>query len=346
MDRLDDHRSGYYRPLISFLYALDHKIWGMDPAKFRATNLALHLLTCLALYGLLRCFVPRGDGPLWAVLFFGIHPANSESVAWIAARNNIAATLLVAASFYLYIKRTRDGRLWAGFPCLFCFFLGLLSKEFAMMLLPTIFLYDRIAGNGARKPLRPCYGYLAFLAALFPVLHIVPDSAVSIVAMRWLYFPMAFLCIAGAWAADRALVRWGRGYGAVIFGATALYLSSYTFILNESLWKNPNTFFRQEVLGFNNHFYLGDLANTYLVLARYSEAESWYLKALDSGADPVSVRKLLGRSYLAMGDFKSAVETLEEIPPTIVEKDLEIQKMLGKAREGLKGLHSLPANQE
>jgi hypothetical protein len=539
MDCPGDYHSGYYRPLINVLYTLDYKIWGLDPGKLRATNLFLHLLTCTILYALLRCFFACGAGPFWGALFFGLHPANTESVSWIAARNNVAVTFLVLLSFYLYLKRTRDGKIWAGFLSLGFFFLALLAKEFAVMLLPIIFLRDRLLGKTSVQDVGPFYGYTAFLlvfvcylflkqygtssilqldgpghlfqslyfapyvftfnlrvifwpyglhnfivaypadwmgweaiagffgvgisawmvwrlrrnrillfsflsfgAALFPVLHIVPTAAVSLVAMRWLYFPMVFLCIAGAWAVAEYVSPGKQVFTSIVLGTVALYLASYTFVLNENLWKHENRFFKQEVLGFDNRFYLADLAtiyhsegrlgdafrffqmalakqesheariqlyvnyaallldlsrprdaliyleraerlrprfedlaglynnkgvayfkmgdysravpffmrairiepdgkdflvnlgNAYSVLKRFPEAVSSYLQALEVGADPVAVRKVLGRTYLAMGNYKNALKTLEKLSLEVVEKEPEISRMLQEARQG------------
>lgn len=359
-ERYGEFHSDYYRPFINLLYTMDYKIWGLEASKFRITNLILHLLACLLLYQLLRLFIKDGMAPFWAVLLFGLHPANTETVSWITSRNNIAVTFFGLLSFYFYVKRDRNPDKWAGFLCLLSFTLALLSKEFALMLLPIFFMYDRILAEKREGTKSTFYGYLALtvivlsylflrrtvtqsavpmpdpthllkalyfapflimynlriiffpyglhcfflgypenyfgweallgflgigfmgwfvwqyrrnrvllfswlslLIALFPVLNVIPTSAVSLVSMRWLYFPMAFLCIAGAWVLNKMLCSDKLLFRSIILGSLTLYLGLYTYVLNENLWKNEERFFKQEVLGFQNDFYLADLATIY-----------------------------------------------------------------------------------
>ena len=55
-NEIGDYHSGYYRPLVNLTYFLDYTLWGMRAPGFRTTNLILHLLTCVLLFGILsRC---------------------------------------------------------------------------------------------------------------------------------------------------------------------------------------------------------------------------------------------------------------------------------------------------
>ncbi len=386
-DRFGDYHSGYYRPLINFLYTVDYKLWGLAPSKFRMTNLILHLLTCLVLYQFLRLFTKESMGLFWVVLLFGLHPANTESVAWITSRNNIAVTLFSILSFYYYIKNDKSPSKWARALCLIFFSIALLSKEFALMLLPILFLYDHVlAGKNNRNllygyfsfvmiilcylflrdfatqsvvrfgdpwqiarglyfmPLLMAYNlriiflpfnlhnfiltypasyfgwktllgwivlgvlvwflwrhrkngillfsWLSFLLALFPVLHVFPTAAVSLVSMRWLYFPMSFLCIAGAVGIHRFLYPSKFAYRHAIAGLMVFYMGAYTYVLNETLWKDESRFFRQEVLGFQNDFYLADLATIYHAEGKNREALQYFEKALQKRTNRASALSL------------------------------------------------------
>ena len=55
-----------------------------------------------------------------------------------------------------------------------------------------------------------------------------------------------------------------------------VYLGSYSYTLNNSLWYNENNFFRQEVLGFRNYYYAGGLAENLLDKKEYQEAEKLF----------------------------------------------------------------------
>ncbi|MEW6668800.1 MAG: glycosyltransferase family 39 protein [Thermodesulfobacteriota bacterium] len=370
--------SGYYRPLTNATYSLDFKIWGLNPAGFRATNLALHLLACILLYLCMRKIVKGTGGPLFAILLFGLHPVNTEAVSWVASRNNILVTLFCLGAFYFYLKRKEDGATWQGLPCLGCFSLALLSKEFAGVFLPILAMCDAFLGPGVRRFRKLLWGYLAFLAillayaaarnaalqglvpwsgrsvedllkalwfapflilenlrivflpwglhnfmitypedwmgreallgfagmillfwllwrgrdrrqllfsslsfliALVPVLHFLPTSVQSVVSMRWLYFPMSFLALAGAWGFRQMEGSRRRSLGHGLGGIILVYFGVYTFILNNNLWKNEENFFHREVVLFQNHFYAGDLARIYHRRGNLAEAERCYRTA-------------------------------------------------------------------
>ncbi|MBN2125339.1 MAG: tetratricopeptide repeat protein [Deltaproteobacteria bacterium] len=378
------HHSGYYRPLINVTYALDYRVWGLWAPGFRLTNLVLHLLSCLVLYRCLRLATGQGVAALIAVLLFGLHPANTESVSWVTSRNNILVTLFCLGSLYFYIRRQRDHRWIDGVLSLLCFAMALLSKEFAVMLLPILVAWDFFLGKERKPSQSRLWGYLAFLSlvvaylalrstvldqivpprdsagtmwkslyflpflivfnlriilfpvqlhnfmvpypdgllgwealagfggllllgafawkvrgnrvllfslssfliALFPVLHVVPSSATSLVAMRWLYFPMACLSFAAASGAgallgakkDRAASR--GTIGAVIAGLLLLALGATTYLLNDTLWRSEGNLFRLEVDLFGNTFYAGDLARRHQIRGDFSSAERYYRMAL------------------------------------------------------------------
>ena len=53
-----------------------------------------------------------------------------------------------------------------------------------------------------------------------------------------------------------------------------VYIGSYSYLLNSSLWSNEERFFRQEVLGFQNYYYAGGLADKLLDKKAYQGAEA------------------------------------------------------------------------
>lgn len=194
-------RSAYYRPLINLSYTLDLKLWGMNAGGFRATNLVLHIFTCLLLYLVFGMILGSTTAVLPAVLLFGLHPANTETVSWVTSRNNILVTLFSLASFYFYMKRDRDSGRWSGPLSLFFFAMALLSKEFAVMLLPILFLYDRFLAPGRKSLSNNLWGYAAFLLMIicylllrrFALQDIVPPRDLSQVWRALLFAPYLIL---------------------------------------------------------------------------------------------------------------------------------------------------------
>lgn len=99
-----------YRPLVSTLLAIDYRLGGLQPIYFHASILALFVALTLLLgfvtYRLVETVVqsPRN---LWiafaAAAWYGLHPANADTVNYIIALSEVIATLGVIASFAVYL---------------------------------------------------------------------------------------------------------------------------------------------------------------------------------------------------------------------------------------------------
>ncbi|HSC87415.1 MAG TPA: hypothetical protein VLC09_09110, partial [Polyangiaceae bacterium] len=92
-DALDTPSARYWRPAVLASYALDWKVGGGQPVVFHFTNLFLHGVVAVLVYRwLLRWLLL----PWWAfglALVFAVHPAKTESVAWISGRPDLLCAL-------------------------------------------------------------------------------------------------------------------------------------------------------------------------------------------------------------------------------------------------------------
>lgn len=91
-----------YRPLRTASYAIEYKLWGLNPAGYHLVNILFHsanvVLTFIALLLLLR----RHTLSLALALFFAFHPANVDAVAWISSRGDLMAYFFALLSFIFY----------------------------------------------------------------------------------------------------------------------------------------------------------------------------------------------------------------------------------------------------
>lgn len=135
----------YYRPLTIVSFAIDHARGGGAPGPFHFTNIALHLLVCVALFLLgIRIGLDPPRAAL-AVLLFGLFPRATEAVTFISGRTDLLASLAVLIALVITCSASSDAitdssssggraRLGHGPRILaaFTILLGLLSKEVAL----------------------------------------------------------------------------------------------------------------------------------------------------------------------------------------------------------------------
>jgi len=163
-----------------------------------------------------------------------------------------------------------------------------------------------------RKNRLMLFSVLSFHVLLFPILNLVPTSAISLVSMRWLYFPMAFLTIVFV-RGIRSFLKANRFVARGALCALLAYFGGYSYILNSSLWNNERNFFRQEVLNFHNTYYAGGLAENLFEKKQHSIAEKYFLVAMNRY--PLDEMNFLNYSALLIdtGRPDAALACLEEV---------------------------------
>ncbi|MFG0248099.1 MAG: tetratricopeptide repeat protein [Phycisphaeraceae bacterium JB051] len=130
-----------YYPLVFSTFWIEHQIWGFWAGGYHLTNIIIHSISVILLYGLLQKIGISRWVSLFAAMLFAVHPVHVESVAWITERKNVLSGMcyLAAASCYLTFISKRDWRMWAG--ALLLFVLALLSKTVACTLPAALLLY-------------------------------------------------------------------------------------------------------------------------------------------------------------------------------------------------------------
>lgn len=143
------------RPLANLTFAINFAIGGLDVRGYHFVNLAIHILTALALLGVLRRTwarrPPGGDDQtanafaLIATLAWAIHPLNSEVIDYVTQRTEALMALFYLLALYCAIRaldaqRSRRWEIAAGAAAL-C---GVASKEVALTVPIVIVLWDRV----------------------------------------------------------------------------------------------------------------------------------------------------------------------------------------------------------
>lgn len=151
------------RPLVNLSFALNYAISGSAVGGYHATNLAIHCLATLALFGLVRRTVEGGlknqfDGRtalLFAgvvALWWGVHPIQTESVTYMVQRAESLAGGFYLLTLYAFVRALAVGpngaravRCWLTLSVLACV-AAMACKEVAVSAPLVILLYDRTFG--------------------------------------------------------------------------------------------------------------------------------------------------------------------------------------------------------
>lgn len=177
--------------------------------------------------------------------------------------------------------------------CLLCFALGII--------LMWVYRKNRIV----------IFSFGVFLVAIFPVLGIIKTSAPSLIAMRWLYFPMPFILILLAMPLKK-LYEFNHRLVFLLFIPVIFYLGFNSYTLNRFLWHSEEDFFKQEILQFENYFYADGLASIYVKEKKPELAMAFYEKNIKSGVKRISNYLDYADLLLKKGDPEKSLEYLEE----------------------------------
>ena len=147
------YATGNWMPLTWLSFALNYQVNGLDPRVFHMSNVLLHGLNTVLVFGIgLRLLKALpGEVMAWTkafalpiafltALLFGLHPIHVESVAWATERKDVLYSLFYLWSLYLYLAAAAPEKAKATrWACLALYFLALLSKPMAVTL-PFVFL--------------------------------------------------------------------------------------------------------------------------------------------------------------------------------------------------------------
>jgi len=154
--------AGLWRPLRTLSYALDRAAFGGGAAGPHAVSVLLHAASTGLLFLLLRRFSIGAPAAFFGAILFGLHPAQTECVAWLSSRGDVLAMALVLAAILCDLSGRTRSAVIAGAA-------ALLAKEQAVVWPALAFVASLLAGRQAREAARRTIGpvavVLAFLVA-------------------------------------------------------------------------------------------------------------------------------------------------------------------------------------
>lgn len=146
-----------YIPLTFLSYQLTWLISGGSPFAFHLIDLILHGINAGLVMWLLFLLTDRKWTSILCGLLFALHPLNTETVVWIAARKDTLSTMffLLSVIFYLRSSELQKSEMSSrpyGLSIAF-FVLALLSKAMVLTLPLVLLLIDYLQGRKFDKKL-------------------------------------------------------------------------------------------------------------------------------------------------------------------------------------------------
>jgi len=139
-----------FRPLRTVIFALEYKLWGLNPFGFHLTNIILHILNVLLVYFLISKLSGKKNLGFITALIFSLHPAQTEAVSWVKGRADLLFVLFFLLGFLAFLKREeKEDSIWESILIYLSYFLALLSKIMAITF-PFILILYKI-GLGKKK---------------------------------------------------------------------------------------------------------------------------------------------------------------------------------------------------
>src|ERR1700678_3136588 len=120
---------GHWHPLTWLTHMADCQIYGLWAGGHHLTNVALHALTTVFLFLMLRAMT----GTFWRSAFvaavFAVHPLRAESVACIAERKDVLSGMFFMLTLWAYVEYARQPSRGRYVAVALLYALGLLSKN-------------------------------------------------------------------------------------------------------------------------------------------------------------------------------------------------------------------------
>ncbi|MCE5250889.1 tetratricopeptide repeat protein [bacterium] len=136
------NETSYWHPLTWLSLMLDARLFGGKSAGFHLENVALHILSTLLLFYILRRMTHSFWPGFFVAALFALHPVNVESVAWATERKNTLSTFFWMLTVAAYLRYTARPGILRYLPVLLFLALGLMTKSFLASLPFVLLLLD------------------------------------------------------------------------------------------------------------------------------------------------------------------------------------------------------------
>jgi hypothetical protein len=132
---------GNYQPLPILSYAIDHMIGGTNPKTYHIQNLIWHGASTILVYFIFQRLQENRWVAFFIALIFALHPVQTESVSWVAARNKSMNATFYFASICFYLSYLENRKIKRFVLVVVFGLLAYLCKATALSLAPALFAH-------------------------------------------------------------------------------------------------------------------------------------------------------------------------------------------------------------
>jgi protein O-mannosyl-transferase len=134
--------AGNWHPLTTVSHMLDCQLYGLNAGGHHATNIILHTIAVLLLFGLLH----QMTGAVWksaiVAALFAVHPLHVESVAWVSERKDVLSAVFFFLMLDAYGRYARAASITRYMVVALLFAAGLMAKPMLVSAPIVLLLLD------------------------------------------------------------------------------------------------------------------------------------------------------------------------------------------------------------
>jgi tetratricopeptide (TPR) repeat protein len=132
--------AGYWIPLTWVSYMIDVQVAGVGAGPHHVTNVLLHLVNTLLLFGWLRRITGATGRSACVAALFAVHPLHVESVAWVTERKDVLSTLFLMLALWAYAVYAQRPS-WRRYLALVACFVASLMAKPMLVTFPVVLLF-------------------------------------------------------------------------------------------------------------------------------------------------------------------------------------------------------------
>lgn len=135
--------TNYWRPVLLISFALDYKIFKLNPLGYHLTNTFLHIL--VAILGFLLIYTLSRKKFLLSylpALLFLVHPLQTEAITYIAGRADPLSSVFALLTLIFYVNFRKKNSKEYLFFSIGAFLLALLTKEQSILIPALVLLVE------------------------------------------------------------------------------------------------------------------------------------------------------------------------------------------------------------